>query len=111
MSKEWSDREELPTGNPIGDIDDRKDELKIKGGYDFVGTITKKDIDDFFKNGPIPSNTDECHKAASTGRFEYGSQTEEKESSCKHPNKYKNIISASVKFWYCPCCKEDLGDA
>jgi len=29
---------------------------------------------------------------------------------CTHPNKYKNIISANLKFWACPDCGDDLGD-
>jgi hypothetical protein len=29
---------------------------------------------------------------------------------CSHPNKYKNIISANMQFWYCPDCGSDLGD-
>lgn len=32
------------------------------------------------------------------------------QSKCKHVNKYKNIISNALKFWYCPDCKTDLGD-
>ncbi len=31
-------------------------------------------------------------------------------SYCFHPRKYKNIISNSLKFYFCPDCKKDLGD-
>lgn len=30
---------------------------------------------------------------------------------CKHENKYKNIISANLKFYICKDCGADLGDA
>lgn len=33
------------------------------------------------------------------------------EAVCQHPNKYKNVLSASLKFYYCPDCGADLGDA
>jgi hypothetical protein len=35
----------------------------------------------------------------------------EQKSVCSHKNKYKNILSNTLKFWYCPDCKKDLGDA
>jgi len=34
-----------------------------------------------------------------------------KEATCKHKNKKKVIISATMKFWICKDCKTDLGDA
>jgi len=33
------------------------------------------------------------------------------ETRCNHNKKYINSVSASLKFWYCPDCKTDLGDA
>lgn len=27
---------------------------------------------------------------------------------CAHPNKYKNVISKSLVFWFCPDCKEEV---
>ena len=35
----------------------------------------------------------------------------EQKSICSHKNKYINILSNTLKFWYCPDCKKDLGDA
>jgi hypothetical protein len=32
-------------------------------------------------------------------------------SFCRHDKKYINKISNALKFWYCPDCKKDLGDA
>lgn len=32
------------------------------------------------------------------------------EKVCKHPNKYKNVLSRSLIFWVCPDCKKDLGN-
>lgn len=29
---------------------------------------------------------------------------------CNHNKKYKNVVSANLKFWYCPDCGKDLGD-
>jgi hypothetical protein len=39
-----------------------------------------------------------------------GASSFKKEVVCKHPNKYKNIISRTLIFWICPDCKKDLGD-
>ena len=33
------------------------------------------------------------------------------ELECKHKKRKKVILSHSLKYWYCPDCKEDLGDA
>lgn len=33
-----------------------------------------------------------------------------KKAKCKHENKKKVIISANLKYWFCPDCKADLGD-
>jgi hypothetical protein len=30
---------------------------------------------------------------------------------CRHDKKFINNISRNLKFWYCPDCKKDLGDA
>lgn len=30
--------------------------------------------------------------------------------TCEHLNKYKNVVSKSLQFWFCPDCKKDLGD-
>lgn len=30
---------------------------------------------------------------------------------CRHDKKYINKVSNTLKFWYCPDCKKDLGDA
>jgi len=32
------------------------------------------------------------------------------EAKCKHSKKKKVVISANLKYWYCPSCKADLGD-
>lgn len=37
-------------------------------------------------------------------------QTDSSSISCKHSNKYINVVSATLKFWVCPDCKKDLGD-
>lgn len=37
--------------------------------------------------------------------------TKEDKNACKHPNKYKNTLSRTLSFIYCPDCKKDLGDA
>lgn len=29
---------------------------------------------------------------------------------CQHSNKRKAIISKTLKYWYCPDCKKDVGD-
>ena len=29
---------------------------------------------------------------------------------CKHINKRKVFISKNLKYWYCPDCKNDVGD-
>ena len=31
--------------------------------------------------------------------------------SCSHSKKYVNVVSSTLKFWVCPDCKKDLGDA
>ena len=31
-------------------------------------------------------------------------------TQCMHKRAYKNVISAAMKFMYCPDCKKDLGD-
>lgn len=38
-------------------------------------------------------------------------QKVDKTPQCSHQNKYKNVLSAHLRFWYCPDCKQDLGDA
>jgi hypothetical protein len=32
------------------------------------------------------------------------------DNQCRHPNKYINS-AGGVKFWVCPCCKKDMGNA
>jgi len=27
---------------------------------------------------------------------------------CKHPKKYKNVISKALTFWVCPDCKQEV---
>jgi len=34
-----------------------------------------------------------------------------KKVTCAHKKKKKVIISHNLKYWYCPDCKADLGDA
>jgi len=29
-------------------------------------------------------------------------------NKCKHENKYKNVISKSIQFWFCRDCKEEV---
>ena len=33
---------------------------------------------------------------------------EENVNICNHENKYYNVVSASLKFWYCPDCKSEV---
>jgi len=52
------------------------------------------------------SNKDGCVEYSNKdGCVEYSNK-----DGCVHLNKYKNIISNKIKFWYCPDCKKDLGD-
>jgi hypothetical protein len=34
----------------------------------------------------------------------------EVKAACSHDNAYKNIISKSLQFWYCPDCKQEIKD-
>lgn len=29
---------------------------------------------------------------------------------CSHQNKYFNVLSANLKFWYCPSCKQEVNE-
>ena len=90
----WGERDELPTVDPIGDT-------------------VKQTL-----NKCIIISENPCAKIALTPnysqitylKFYNKAPTIQSENQCTHPNKYKNIISANMKFWVCPDCKEDLGD-
>lgn len=46
-------------------------------------------------------------------KLSYGIQVSQKEpttTACRHENKYVNQ-AGGIKFWVCPNCKKDLGDA
>lgn len=32
----------------------------------------------------------------------------EPSKTCRHPKKYKNVISKNLFFWFCPDCKEEV---
>jgi len=111
----WSKRDVLPTGDPIGDVVESEQE-----------PTTKKEL----KKYPKPM---ECKTAwappvgfekdvqnyidtmkdrllVPKGKFLDGDFGVSFHTCCEKPQKYKNIISNSLKFWSCKNCGADLGD-
>lgn len=37
----------------------------------------------------------------------YYPETDDHKKACNHENKYLNVISRTLKFWYCPDCGKD----
>ena len=81
-SEEWSERDSLPTRDPIGDIFERDQ---------------KKYMDEMKSRVLFPASKN----------FEISPS---KANKCSHSKKRKVIISNNLKYWFCPDCKEDVGD-
>ena len=91
---DWPTRDNLPKGDPAGDVDPSQD--------DYL-----KEWDELM----VKASENYKHQLNMTiGYSDCLMPVTNKSDKCTHPNKYKNVVSASMKFWYCRDCGQDLGD-
>jgi len=101
----------LPKANEkfaIGDVLEIVDKVGYSGNFLRQGKIEDFDpkrgilvLEDTFDKKPIVCDTDQVIKL---------SVNEKKITPlCYHMEKYMNVISKNLKFWYCPSCKQDVG--
>ena len=92
-TQDWGERDDLPTGDPIGDVEEEKSALKyptkfIRDQAIYHKSLRERGFDNKNKHfGNI--KPDQC---------------------CPNPHKYKNIVSNTLKFYSCKNCGADLGD-
>jgi len=94
QEESWGDRDSLPTGDPIGDV--------VEEPQNAQKYPTK-----FIRDQAL------YHKQLRERGFDnankfYGDS--KPEGCCDNPDKYKNIVSNSLKFYACKNCGADLGD-
>lgn len=96
----WSHQDSLPSNDPIGDVS--------TGSKDFSTAEYRKwekQYDKFYeelKKRSIHPKDKYCSK--------HDSGVSLSSECCSNPDKYKNIVSKSLKFWSCKNCGADLGD-
>ena len=100
----WSDRDALPTGDPIGDVDEIIKEIKsrVKAPKGSLEKRWNESQQTYFEMMRERLLNPEGKK------FDCGYTLTKK--CCSKPDKYKNIISNSLKFYSCKNCGADLGD-
>ena len=89
--------------------------IKITSKYDKIFIETKKEPDQIHfthlttKVLPLGSYlewNDKHGRVTNVNRDQPVLESKE----CKHEDKYKNIVSANLRFWSCVDCGKDLGD-
>lgn len=106
----WSKRDSIPTGDPIGDVVEKEQDDYIDGCEKW-----KKDQEAYIemmkKRLLVPKGKLIVPVEAILVYEMFNPKHHiEAEACCDKPNKYKNIISTSLKFWSCRNCGADLGD-
>jgi hypothetical protein len=111
----WPERDSLPTGDPIGDIDERKKthlpdidmDKKPWDTFNITYDQYKKDMENYI-------NTMKARLLVPQGKMvenkDFGVNFCAPKQCCSNPQKHKNIISNSLKFYVCKNCGADLGD-
>lgn len=128
-SGDWSERDELPTVDPIGDV-----VIKRPTGEEIANEMVRQLSDKDIEPRSLeeirgilqktlnpesalkyPTKFIREQEAYHKSLRERGRDVDSKffgtqKDCCEKPNKYKNIISNSLKFWSCKNCGADLGD-
>lgn len=90
--------------------------IKENNFYTFIGWGSQKKMRDIipkkfclFVNGQ-EFKLDNATEMPTYEKFRFDNDIPPVPTQCNHNNKYKNVISSNLAFWYCPDCKTDLGD-
>jgi hypothetical protein len=112
VSENWPERDNLPTKDPIGDVDEPKihrhgvGQYSVsipKSSYNTPVTFTEEQ-EKYFKEMQTRVLNPEGKK------FDLGIELIPKKGCCEAPDRYENIVSRSLKFYSCRNCGADLGD-
>jgi hypothetical protein len=105
----WPERDELPTVDPVGDVDESSLAKKtMEAAHALHMPHLEKDEETYFEMmrrrllNPEGKNFGKS-KAAILKDFD-------KSGCCSNPQKYKNVISKNLQFYSCKNCGADLGD-
>lgn len=101
-NEDWPKRDDIPVDtDPIGDVE-RDVFIRLSKPLDYIHinfiTSPKFEVSNF---PDIDINQDSQKDVKEYLECRFGN------SNCTHPKKYKNIISCSMKFWFCPDCGKD----
>ena len=111
--EQWPERDALPTGDPIGDVDENshaRDAIR----YATANMANwHEEEEEFYKNlkKRCLQPKGKIVKSPEYGIAIDGTQYRKwKTTCCSDPQKYKNVISKNLQFYSCKNCGADLGD-
>lgn len=111
LDETWGDQDNLPTGDPIGDIAEPRAAKDVFGNDLYLDTTKKKAglyPDKFLKEQAQYHK--QLRERGMDNADKYFGNSATPKPCCEKPDKYKNIISNALKFYSCKNCGAALGN-